>query len=87
MNRTELQCDACGNNIQISLFQPSWLDMDILGKSPSCMYTNNYKLNDLLTINHLLGEQNQILKQQICSLMKSLNYFIEESNKESNAPI
>lgn len=83
MDETELKCYRCGFENRIPLYQPSWLNVDLSGKEPSgSMYRNDYKLADLLKINVLLGEQNEVLKRQVNSLMESLKYYIKESKKD-----
>lgn len=81
INETEIKCFHCGINNRIPLYQPSWFDIDLFGKPPSSMYRNDYKISDLLQINLLLGEQNEILKGNIISLMESLKYFLNKTDE------
>lgn len=71
----ESQCPFCNIPIRYMIYQPTWLGIELGIKSdhpPSSMYTEYKHLNDLLTVNTLLGEQNEHLKGMIKSLHISL---------------
>jgi len=68
---------------EIPLFQPDWnINSDPLGEHPpKPEYVEYENFNHILMINFLLGEQNELLKKQVFSLMSELKSYMEKEMK------